>query len=500
VVLIVGALAATALAVLPLVYLVLRATERGWAGVKATLWRDRTLELALRSVEMAAVVTVLCLLIGTGLAWLVTRTDLPARRFVQVAAGLPLALPSYVAAWSWIGYRPDLAGRTGAIVVLTTISYPYVYLPVMAALRRCDPALEDAARSLGHGPWSMFRRVVLPQVRPAAAGGALLVGLYALSDFGAVATMRYEVLTHVIYRSYRSSFDRTPAAVLGCLLAVMTIAIVAVEGRTRRRGQLARVGSGAVREQPPVRLGAWRWPALLLPASVVFVSLAVPAWGMRRWFTRGSSRTDWSEFWPAAGHTLQVGALGALAVVALATPVAVLSVRHPGVLSRTAVRAAYAGHALPGVVVGLSLVFFGIRYATPIYQRLPLLIVAYALLFLSLGLGSIQAAIAQVPPNLDDVARTLGRSAFGAWRAITLRLSAPGMGAAATLVFLTVMKELPATLFLRPTGFDTLATRLWSHTSSLAYAAAAPYAVAIVLLAALPTALLATLGERRAAR
>src|SRR5690606_25671209 len=186
---------------------------------------------------------------------------------------------------------------------------------------------------------------------------------------------------------------------LGCLLAVMTIAIVALEGRTRRRGELARVGSGAVRDQPVVKLGVWRWPALLLPTAVVGLSLAVPAWGMRRWFTRGSSRTDWSEFWPAVGHSLQVGALGALAVVVLAPPVAVMSVRHPGVLSRLAVRAAYAGHALPGVVVGLSLVFFGIRLARPIYQELPLLVLAYVVLFLSLGIAVIQAAVAQIPPD-----------------------------------------------------------------------------------------------------
>ncbi len=491
---------AASLAVLPLVYLVIRATDRGRAGVEATLLRRQTLDLALRSLELSAIVTVLTLAIGITLAWLVTRTDIPARRFVQVAAGLPLALPSYVAAWSWIGYRPDLAGRTGAIVVLTTITYPYVYLPVMAALRRCDPSLEDAARSLGHGPWSVFRRVVLPQVRPAATGGGLLVGLYVLSDFGAVATMRYPVLTHTIYRSYQASFDRTPAAVLGCVLAVLTVAIVVIEGRTRRRREVAKVGAGAVRTQPVIRLGVLRWPALLIPAAVVTVSLGIPAWGMRRWFTRGSSRTDWAEFWQAAGNTLQVGALGAIVVIALAAPVALMSVRHPGWLSRTAVRSAYAGHALPGVVVGLALVFFGIRYATPIYQKLPLLILAYAVLFLSLGLGAIQAAVSQIPPSLEDVARSLGRSGFGAWRAITLRLSAPGIGAAATLVFLTIMKELPATLFLRPTSFDTLATRLWSHTSSLAYAAAAPYAVAIVLLAALPTALLATLGDRTSRR
>lgn len=492
-----AAAGATALALMPLFYLVVRAGDRGWEGVRSTLVRPRTLELTLRSVELAVLVTALTLVIGVGLAWLVTRTDLPLRRGVQVVAGLPLAMPSFVAAWSWIGFRGDLAGRTGAVLVLTTISYPYVYLPTMAALRRCDPALEDTARSLGHSRASVFWRVVLPQIRPATVGGALLVGLYVLSDFGAVATMRYQVLTHAIYTSYRSSFDRTPAAVLGCVLAALTLVLVTVEGRTRRRQSLTRPGAGTPRPQPMTPLGRWRWPALALPAGVVAVSLGVPAWGMVRWFTRGTSRADTGQLVEALTNTVQVSILAALAVVALVTPVAALSVRNPGPLARSAERAAYAGHALPGVVVGLSLVFFGIRVAPSLYQRLPLLVVAYLVLFMSLGLGAIQAAVAQVPSSLEDVARTLGRGPLAAWVSITLRLSAPGIGAAATLVFLTAMKELPATLFLRPTGFDTLSTRLWAHVSSLSYAAAAPYAVIIVLLAAVPTALLATIGDRR---
>lgn len=494
--LVLGALVAGAVAVLPLVYLVIRAGEKGWGEVEATLLRDRTLTLALRSLDLALIVTLACLVLGTGFAWLVTRTDLPGRRVVQVLLGLPLALPSYVAAFSWIGWRPELAGRTGAAVVLTTISYPYVYLPVLAALRRCDPSLEDAARSLGLGPVATFRRVIVPQVRVAAAGGGLLVALYVLSDFGAVATMRYEVLTNVIYSSYRGSFDRTPAAVLGCVLAVMAIVIVAAERFTRRRAAgAARIGAGAARAQHRVRLGWARWPALVVPIGWLAVALGIPAWGMQRWFAEGSSRPDGERFAEAVGNTLQVGALGALAVVALAFPLALLTVRHPGRLPRLATSAAYAGHALPGVVVGLSLVFFGIRYATPIYQELPLLVLAYVALFLSLALASIQSAVAQIPPMLDDVSRSLGRTAFGTWRAVTARLAAPGIGAAATLVFLTIMKELPATLFLRPTGFDTLATQLWSHTTSFSKAAAAPYAVAIVLLAALPTALLSSLGD-----
>lgn len=487
---------AAGVALLPLVYLVIRATEKGWAEVEATLVRGRTLTLALRSLDLALIVTLACLVLGTSFAWLVTRTDLPGRRVVQVLLGLPLALPSYVAAFGWIGWRPELAGRTGAAVVLTTISYPYVYLPVLAALRRCDPALEDAARSLGHGPLATFWRVTVPQLRLAAAGGGLLVGLYVLSDFGGVATMRYEVLTTVIYSSYRGSFDRTPAAVLGCVLAAMAITIVALERLTRRRGaSTAKVGAGALRAQHRAGLGAARWPMLLVSAGWLGVALGIPARGLQVWLSQGDSRPDGGRFVEAAGNTLQVGAVGALAVVAVAFPLALLTVRHPGRIPRLAVSAAYAGHALPGVVVGLSLVFFGITYATPIYQELPLLVLAYVVLFLALALASLQSAIAQIPPILDDVSRSLGRTAWGTWRAVTVRIAAPGIGAAATLVFLTIMKELPATLFLRPTGFDTLSTQLWSHLSSFSKAAAAPYAVAIVVLAALPTALLSSLGD-----
>lgn len=490
---------ATGLAVLPLVYLVLRATDRGWAGVETTLWRSRTLDLLLRSLELTVLVTGLCLAVGVGLAWLVTCTDLPGRRVVQVLAGLPLAMPSYVAAWSWLGVRPDLAGRAGSVIVLTSISYPYVYLPTMAALRRRDAALEAVARTLGLGRWRTFWRVTVPQIRIAAASGGLLVGLYVLSDFGAVSTMRYEVLTHVIYRSYRGSFDRTPAAVLGTVLAVMAIVIVALEAWTRRRSQhsVAKVGGGALHRPPIVALGRLRWPLLAVPTTVVFIALAVPSWGLYQWFTKGTSRTDWGRFVTATQNTLQVSVIGAMAVVILAFPIALLAVRHPSRIARTATRAAYAGHALPGVVVGLALVFFASRYARSLYQELPVLILAYAVMFLSIGIGVVQNSVAQIPRGLDDVARSLGRTSWGAWRSVTLRLSAPGLGAAGALVFLTIMKELPATLFLRPTGFDTLATQLWSHTSGLSRAAAAPYAAAIVLLAALPTALLATLGDGR---
>lgn len=485
-----GALVATAAVLLPLGYLVIRATERGWEAVDATLIRPRTAELIGRSVSLSATVTAISVVLGVGAAWLVTRTDLPARRFWRVAFALPLAIPSYVAAWAWIGWRPELAGRAGATIVLSSISYPYVYLPVAAAMRRADPGLEDVARSLGYGPLRTFFTVTLRQVRISTIGGALLVALYILSDFGAVSIMRFESLAHVIYRSYQASFDRTPAAVLGLVLVALALVIVAAQARLNRRDRYAKVGSGALRQPTIIGLGRWRWPATAFLTALLGISVGVPGASLVVWVQRGTSRTDWGDFAEAVVTTLQVGVLASVATIALALPVGYLAARRPGPLSHTATASAYAGHALPGIVVALSLVFFGVRYANPIYQRLPLLIFAYVVLFLSLGIGAVQNSIAQAPPVLDEVARSLGRSSTATMFGVTFRLASPGIGAGAALVFLTTMKELPATLLLRPTGLDTLATRLWSLTDSAAYAAAAPYAAAIVLLAALPTTVL----------
>jgi iron(III) transport system permease protein len=493
-------LVAVAVAALPLAYLVLRAGERGWSNALEVLGRPATLTLVWRSVELAVVVTAGCVVLGVGLAWLVAGTDLPGRRIWQVVLAVPLALPSYVAAWGWIGWFPDLGGRWGAALVLVTISYPYVYLPTLAALRRCDPALGDVARTLGRGRFDTFLHVTLPQVRLAVVGGALLVGLYVLSDFGAVATMRHQVLTHAIFRSYRASFDRTTAAVLGCVLAALAVAVAVVATRVDRRSAGPRSARGGLRTTAPVRLGRWRWPAVAVPVAVVLVAIGVPARGLRQWASQGEWAPDWSELLPAGLNTVQVASLGAVAVVALGLPLAFLVVRHPGPVAGAATAAAYAGHALPGVVVGLSVVFFGIRALPSLYQRLPMLVLAYVVLFLSLALGVLGAAVAQLPPALEDVSRTLGRGPVATWWAVTCRLVAPGVGIAVILVFLTVMKELPATLFLRPTEYDTLATRLWDHTSSLSRSRAVPYAVAIVVLAALPAALLGAVGDRGARR
>jgi iron(III) transport system permease protein len=477
-------------ALLPLVYLALRAGEGGPGEFLAVAGRPRTVELLLRSAGLAAAVTAACLVVGALAAWLVVRTDLPGRRAAGVLLALPLAVPSYVAAFAVVSQAPRFAGFWGAFAVLTAVSYPYVLLPVSAALRAADGGLEEVARSLGHGPVRMLCGVTLRAAWPAAAAGGLLVALYALSDFGAVSLMRYDTFTLGIYTSYRGTFDRTPAAVLGCVLVALAALVTWAEARARGR-VVRRIGRGAARPPVVVRLGRARVPAVVFVWAVLAASLGVPAASLAHWMVVGASRgVDVADLAAAAAVTLQVAALGAVLTTALAVPVGVLAARHRGRAATALENAAYAGHALPGVTVGLAVVFLGVQLLPGLYQEVPLLLLGYAVLFLPLAVGAVRTAVAAAPPRLEEVARTLGSGRAGALARVTLPLAAPGLVAGAALVFLTIAKELPATLLLRPTEVDTLAVRLWSHTGSGQFAAAAPYAVALVVLAAVPAMLL----------
>jgi iron(III) transport system permease protein len=484
------AVGAVAVAVTPLLYLGVRTAQAGADRIIAELVTSRTVVLATRSILLAAVVSTACAVVGVALAFLVTRTDLPGRRAFAVVAALPLAIPTYVAGFAWVSTVDGFEGFWAAATVLTLCSYPYVFLPVAAALTGGDPGQEEVSRSLGRGPWATFRGVTLRHVRPAVAAGVLLVALYVLSDFGAVSILRCDTFTMAIFTSINLGFDRVGALVLSTVLVVLTVGLLVGEGATRRRTSYARIGGG----RPPHRvpLHAARWPAAAGALAVAALALGLPAVSLARWLIAGVSRPESvAQVAAAAGTSLWVSLLGAGLTVTLALPVGLLTARAHGPLPRLVEGATYAGHALPGVVVGLSLVFFGINVAYAIYQTTTLLVLAYAALFMPLAVGAVRAAAVQAPPRLEEVARSLGRRQLTVLRTITLPLIAPGIGAAAALVFLTCMKELPATLLLRPTGMNTLATELWTQTSVAAYAAAAPYAALLVVVSAVPTWLLA---------
>jgi len=417
-----------------------------------------------------------------------------------VAVALPLVIPSYVAAFCLlaffgergllaaglgVGRLPDPTGYKGALVALTLSTYPYVFLLAQAAFRGLDPALEEAARGLGHSRARVLWRVTLPAVRPAVALGSLLVALYVLSDFGVVSLMRYDSLTRAIYLQYRSLFDRTPAAALALVLVALTAVALVLELRARSRGRLWRSAPGAARQRRLVPLGRARWLALAWCASVTGLFLVLPGAVLGYWLVRGIANDraipiPWSE----AVNSVGASGLAAGAAVAAALPVALLASRHPSRASRALERLSYAGNALPGLVIALSLVFFAARYASPVYQTLALLVFAYVVRFFPQALSGVDSALARVNPGLEDASRGLGRGALATTWHVTLPLVRPGLVAGAALVFLSAMKELPATILLRPIGFDTLATEVWGATQVGAYSRASVPALVLIGLSA----------------
>ncbi len=487
--LLVAAGAVVSVMLVPLVYLADRALERGSSFVTEELLRSSTTALIGRSLLLVGVVTAACVVLGVGFAVLLSRTDLPGRRWWAVALTLPLAMPSYLLAFLWVSAIPSMNGFWGAALVLTLVSYPFVMLTTTAALARVDPAQEEVARSLGLGSVAVLFRVTLRQARAAVAAGALLVALYVLSDFGAVAAMRYEVFTWVIYGAYRSGFNPARAAVLS--LVLLLFAVVLVVGERWARGLAAsRVGTGVPRPAPRARLGGWRYLAVTPAVVVLALAVVVPTVALSQWLIAGGVRWDIGRWWDALTSTLWLSAVAALVCTVAALPLGLLAARYRTPTTRLLESAGYIAHGLPSIVVAISMVSVGILLLRPIYQREPLLILGYVVLFVPLAVGSVRSAIEASPPRLEEVAQSLGRSPAGVFVSVTARAAAPGIAAAAALVLLTCMKELPVTLLLHPTGVDTLATRLWGYSTVSNYAAAAPYAAALLVFAAVPTALL----------
>ena len=501
---------------LPALYLVIRgasASDQAWD----LLFRMRTLETLGRTTLLIVCVTVLSAAIAVPAAWLTARSDLPFRKVWTVLLALPLVIPSFVGAFlyaSALGPRgmlqglleaafgvqrlPDIYGLTGATLVLTLLSYPYLFLTVRGAIANLDPATDESARSLGHGAWSAFFRVTLPQLKPSIAAGSLLVALYTLSDFGAVSLMRYNTFTFTIYQQYESSIDRSIAAVLSLVLVAMAVVILMAEGYTRGRQRYYRSGAGAAREPAAVKLGRWRWLAMASFGGVLALALALPTGMLAFWLARGVSAGEpLLLLWSATLNSVYVSAAAALVTVAMAIVMAVLLVRYPTRLNRVLEPVGFTGYALPGVVVALALVYFGAQYARPLYQTHWLLIFAYAALFFPVALGSVRAALLQVSPRLEDAARGLGHNPLRVMLRITAPLMRSGVIMGAALVFLLTMKELPATLILGPVGFKTLATAVWSASSEAFFAQAAAPALMLILMSAAPMTLL-VMREKRA--
>ena len=464
----------------------------------ATMASARTLRPLRNSLLIATSTAVSCMVLGTTLAWLVARTDLAGKRLWRVVLPLPLVIPSFVGATALLSafgrgglvpFLPRIEGFWGAFIVLTLLSYPYVYLPVLARLSTTVPTLEEAARLLGSRPVRTLFRVVLPHIRNTVAAGTILVFLYGLSDFGAVALMRYDTITRAIFSA--RLFDRATALTLGLVLAVLALIVAAVE---RSATPDRRPEHGIGKEQVRYRLGRTAVPGAALATGVVGLGLVAPVAVFVLWVLRGSSTIgvgysgigDGLGFLllPTINSTIASVAAGLCAVV-VTLPVAYAAARHTSWASGAAAASVTSVFALPGLVVALAVVFWAIQAPGPIaaaYQTFPLLVLAYVLHFGAQSMRASQAAITDVPRRYEDAARTLGVTARRRLLTIDLPLVTPGLVTGGGLVLLSTLKELPATLLLAPIGFETLSTRIWNAAEDGFFAEVGITSLVLILL------------------
>ncbi len=483
-----GSVAVAVLFATPLAFLLWKAAALGATDVVETLRVDAPGPLG-RSLLLAVCVSVSTGVIGVGLAWLLTRTDVPGRRIWAGLAPVPLVIPSYVGAAALVaglapggliastlaglGIRavPEVRGFWGAWFVLTIFTYPYVYLPVAARLASLPPSYEESARLLGRRPVAVFTSVVLPQASSAIGAGVLLVFLYAISDFGAVTIMRYDTLTNELFQ-WKLSPDRWLP--MSALLATAALLVVAAERTAARRRRLTQ----SVRTKRPmqVALRGWRWPAFGLTAVLFAAAVGVPVLVLGVWAWRGltsgagpggTADAITGLFSPAAS-TVTISVLAAFVTVALVLPVAYLTTRYRSGTGAAANALVVSAFALPGLVIALALIYWTLQVDAVawLYQTLPLLVFAYSVHFGAQALRSAQVAVGAVPARFDDAARMLGASRWRRFWTVDVPLMGPGLLAGVGLVMLSAMKELPATLLLAPAGFETLATRIWSATES----------------------------------
>lgn len=493
---------AVAVAVLlPLLFLVLEAAQAGWHDVYRLLFRHLSEVLLVNTVELAAGVSAACAVIGTLTAWLVERTDLPGARWWASVLVLPVAIPDFVVGYAWNSISPAVHGFGGALLVMTMGLYPLVHLPVAAALRRVDPAEEEVARSLGMGPVETFFRVTLRQVRPALTGGCLLVCLALLAEYGAFEIVGFQTFTTTIFSDLQLGFDPAGASGLSLVLVALALVVLAGEASISTRGRLAKVSAPAGNRRRR-RLGSGAtFGAVAAVTAVAGAGVGLPLGTLGYWMSAGHPTTvPVGSLWGALASSATYSGSAALVATVSALPVALLSVRFRSAGTVLLERSTFLVEGLPGLVVALALVFFAERFAQGLYQTAPLLVVAYALMFFPLALVSLRASVAQAPRELEEVARSLGLRPLRATARVTLPLIAPGLAAAFSLVFLTAITELTATLILVPPGIHTLATQFWAQETNTSYGAAAPYAVVMVVVAALPSLVLSSRFDRRPAR
>jgi iron(III) transport system permease protein len=500
------------------VYIFIRA-----AGAEPEAWerllQTRLWKLLSNTLLLVVAVTCGALVTGVSMAWLTERTDLPGRKIFRWMLALPLAIQAYIGGIVHLTLlrargglipqfletifgqqvpTPSPLGFWGAAFVLTLFSYPYVYLLSGAAFRSLHASLEETARTFGRNPWQTLWQVTLPALRPGLAAGSLLVALDVLAEYGTVALLRYETFSSAIFVQLAGRYDRSAASGLSVILVALAILILWVELRFQGRARFTQM-EGNWRPVPPTRLGKWIAPAILLVLGVTSISLLVPvtvlaAWSVQAFLdpqklaevfrtgSQGLGNFAWNSLWSSG--------LAAVLAVALSLPVALFSVHSPNRFSHFISRFCQVGYAIPGVVIALSLVLLVNRFLPFLYATPMVVVIAYVLRHMPQSVRASESALNQLSSTLEEAARTLGRTSLQTLFQITIPLILPGLLAGGALVFLTSLKELPATLLLRPAGFDTLAVRVWVWAADGFYIQSAPAALLLVIVSAIPLSFL----------
>ena len=488
-----------AVLLVPLAFLLVEAAGAGVGQVASLIDRQLTEQLLWNTIRLSVVVTALCAVIGTGAAWLTERTNLPGRRVWAVLLVVPLAIPDFVVSFGWASISTDVAGFRGAVLVMTLSVYPLVYLPVAASFRNADPTQEDVARGLGAGRVKTFFRITLGQAKVAILGGCLLVVMVLLAEYGAFNILGYQTFTTEIFTEFQQLFDIASACALSLVLVALSLLVLGADAFGRRRGRVSRASRTAQRAVPLHRLGLWTAPVLVLLCLLVGLALGVPVGSAAYWWAQGTNQPfQGTSLLSATGYTAAYSACAAALATAMALPVAILAVRRGGRVAHLVERSTYLVLAIPGLVIALSLSYFSNRYGNGIgYQSAPMLVVAYAIMFFPLALVGVRTSVAQAPAGLEDVARSLGQRRLAVFWRVTRPLVTPGLTAAFCLVFLSAVTELTATLILVPTGVQTLATQFWNYQQNLAYGQAAPFALLMIAIAAVPSYVLGRFFDRQ---
>ena len=485
--------------VIPLAYLLVRAGEAKTSELASLIFRWRNVRLLWNTVTLTVGVMAGTTALAFPLAWLTTRTRVTGRGVLTLLGVLPLAVPGYVMAYVLLATTglygtlsqtlgivlPRLSGYSGALIALSLVTFPYLFLNLRTALLGLDPSLEESAQALGYNRRQVFTRVVLPQLRPAFLSGGLLVMLHVLGDFGVVSLMRFETFSYALYLQYAAAYDRVYAACLALMLLALTIGILFLEARMLRGLLFHRTGSGTSREPLRMNLGAWRIPALVFAGLLGAVSVGLPILTVSFWMAdSAASGLPWASLGESLWASVSASAPAAVLAAILALPVAYAGVRDPSRSTRVIERVAYLGYATPPLAFALALIVFTLGAVPFAYQTLGLLVFAYALHFMAEAIGPIRSALYQAPPNLEEAARSLGRTPAQAFFGVTVPLLKRGLLVSVAFVFLSAMKELPITFLLSPIGFESLALKTWASANEAMFGAAAPYALTIMFFSA----------------